>query len=170
MSVVWNGYRQGRDVYNLVVMCACSIDGQLEMRNERIRKRTWSEVRPWERFRCHLRIPLRRIHGLSNTKFCTEHCRRLWTWLNLLPRRWTTVMVWRQRFLAYINSNRISFYGYRLKLGINSNSVRTQQRMNETVAAIRLHIRHHDPYEDWVKQTRKDAFVRKIHNHLSSPS
>ena len=34
MSVVWNGYRQGGGVYNLVVMCACSKDGQLEMRNE----------------------------------------------------------------------------------------------------------------------------------------
>jgi nucleoporin GLE1 len=32
--------------------------------------------------------------------------------------------------------------------------------IEETIAAIRLRTRHHDPYEEWEKQTRKDAFVR----------
>ncbi|KAG0702653.1 GLE1-like protein-domain-containing protein [Suillus ampliporus] len=33
-----------------------------------------------------------------------------------------------------------------------------QRHVEETVAAIRLRTRHHDPYEEWEKQTRKDAF------------
>ncbi|KAG6845684.1 hypothetical protein H0H87_004945 [Tephrocybe sp. NHM501043] len=35
-----------------------------------------------------------------------------------------------------------------------------QRKVEETVAAIRLRTRHHDPYEDWERQTRVDAFVR----------
>lgn len=55
-----------------------------------------------------------------------------------------------------------------LRRPFTSNSLRPrpnpseERRMEETVAAIRLHTRHHDPYEDWEKQTRKDAFVREI--------
>jgi hypothetical protein len=30
---------------------------------------------------------------------------------------------------------------------------------HKTIAVISLHMRHHDPYEDWEKQTRQDAFV-----------
>ncbi|KAJ7851654.1 GLE1-like protein-domain-containing protein [Mycena olivaceomarginata] len=51
-----------------------------------------------------------------------------------------------------------------------------QRHIEDTVAAIRLRTRHHDPYEEWEKQTRKDAFrtARKkqtaiqlqIHNEL----
>ncbi|KAJ7079717.1 GLE1-like protein-domain-containing protein [Mycena belliarum] len=33
-----------------------------------------------------------------------------------------------------------------------------QQHIEDTVAAIRLRTRHHDPYEEWEKQTRKDSF------------
>ncbi|CAK5270529.1 unnamed protein product, partial [Mycena citricolor] len=33
-----------------------------------------------------------------------------------------------------------------------------QQQTEDTIAAIRLRTRHHDPYEEWEKQTRKDAF------------
>ncbi|KAG5651073.1 hypothetical protein H0H81_009986 [Sphagnurus paluster] len=33
-----------------------------------------------------------------------------------------------------------------------------QRKIEETVAAIRLRTRHHDPYEDWERQTRMDAF------------
>ncbi|EGN94491.1 hypothetical protein SERLA73DRAFT_96644 [Serpula lacrymans var. lacrymans S7.3] len=33
-----------------------------------------------------------------------------------------------------------------------------QRYIEETVAAIRLRTRHYDPYEEWEKQTRKDAF------------
>ncbi|KAK7048672.1 GLE1-like protein-domain-containing protein [Favolaschia claudopus] len=33
-----------------------------------------------------------------------------------------------------------------------------QRHIEDTVAAIRLRTRHHDPYEEWEKQTRKDAF------------
>ncbi|KAJ6508342.1 GLE1-like protein-domain-containing protein [Mycena sanguinolenta] len=33
-----------------------------------------------------------------------------------------------------------------------------RQHIEDTVAAIRLRTRHHDPYEEWEKQTRKDAF------------
>ncbi|KAG6839595.1 hypothetical protein C0991_001047 [Blastosporella zonata] len=33
-----------------------------------------------------------------------------------------------------------------------------QRKIEETVAAIRLRTRHHDPYEDWERQTRIDAF------------
>lgn len=32
-------------------------------------------------------------------------------------------------------------------------------QINDTVAAIRLRTRHHDPYEEWAKRTRRDAFV-----------
>ncbi|KAJ7451697.1 GLE1-like protein-domain-containing protein [Mycena latifolia] len=33
-----------------------------------------------------------------------------------------------------------------------------QRHIEDTVAAIRLRTRHHDPYEEWEKQTRKDSF------------
>ncbi|KAF7760171.1 hypothetical protein Agabi119p4_10847 [Agaricus bisporus var. burnettii] len=33
------------------------------------------------------------------------------------------------------------------------------QQLAETLASIRLRTRHHDPYEDWERQTRKDAFA-----------
>ncbi|KAG6898230.1 hypothetical protein C0992_002244 [Termitomyces sp. T32_za158] len=33
-----------------------------------------------------------------------------------------------------------------------------RRKVEETVAAIRLRTRHHDPYEDWERQTRLDAF------------
>ncbi|KAG1856347.1 GLE1-like protein-domain-containing protein [Suillus subalutaceus] len=33
-----------------------------------------------------------------------------------------------------------------------------QRHAEDTVAAIRLRTRYHDPYEEWEKQTRKDAF------------
>ncbi|PPQ69642.1 hypothetical protein CVT24_001215 [Panaeolus cyanescens] len=32
------------------------------------------------------------------------------------------------------------------------------RHLEDTIAAIRLRTRHHDPYEEWEKQTRKDAF------------
>lgn len=35
-----------------------------------------------------------------------------------------------------------------------------RRHVEETVAAIRLRTRHHDPYEEWEKQARKDALVR----------
>jgi len=35
-----------------------------------------------------------------------------------------------------------------------------RRHVEDTVAAIRLRTRHHDPYEEWEQQTRKDAFVR----------
>ncbi|KAJ7486218.1 GLE1-like protein-domain-containing protein [Mycena galericulata] len=37
-------------------------------------------------------------------------------------------------------------------------TIAEQRQIEETVAAIRLRTRHHDPYEEWEKQTRKDAF------------
>lgn len=33
------------------------------------------------------------------------------------------------------------------------------RQLEETIASIRLRTRHHDPYEEWEKQTRKEAFV-----------
>ncbi|KAF8962138.1 GLE1-like protein-domain-containing protein [Flammula alnicola] len=33
-----------------------------------------------------------------------------------------------------------------------------QREIEDTVSAIRLRTRYHDPYEEWEKQTRKDAF------------
>jgi len=37
-----------------------------------------------------------------------------------------------------------------------------KRHVEETVASIRLRARYHDPYEEWEKQTRRDAFVRII--------
>ncbi|KAJ7643796.1 GLE1-like protein-domain-containing protein [Roridomyces roridus] len=37
-------------------------------------------------------------------------------------------------------------------------STAEQRHVEDTVTAIRLRTRHHDPYEEWEKQTRKDAF------------
>lgn len=34
------------------------------------------------------------------------------------------------------------------------------RQLEESVASIRLHARHQDPYEEWEKQTRKESFVR----------
>lgn len=33
------------------------------------------------------------------------------------------------------------------------------RQLEETLASIRLRTRHHDPYEEWEKRTRKAAFV-----------
>lgn len=41
-----------------------------------------------------------------------------------------------------------------------------QHRLQDTVASIRLHVRHKDPYEEWEKDIRRDAFVRAS-THLS---
>ena len=41
-----------------------------------------------------------------------------------------------------------------------SHSPVERRHVEDTVAAIRLRMRHHDPYEEWEQQTRKDAFVR----------
>jgi nucleoporin GLE1 len=34
-----------------------------------------------------------------------------------------------------------------------------QRYIDETIASIRLRTRYQDPYEEWEKQTRKDALV-----------
>ena len=34
-----------------------------------------------------------------------------------------------------------------------------RRALEETVAAIRLHTRHHDPYEEWERDTKRDALV-----------
>jgi hypothetical protein len=39
------------------------------------------------------------------------------------------------------------------------------RHVEDTIAAICLHTCHHDPYEDWEKQTRRDTFV-----HPNPPS
>lgn len=31
--------------------------------------------------------------------------------------------------------------------------------IEDAVASIRLHVNHHDPYEEWEKDTRQEAFV-----------
>ncbi|KDR79208.1 hypothetical protein GALMADRAFT_243109 [Galerina marginata CBS 339.88] len=45
-----------------------------------------------------------------------------------------------------------------------------ERQIEETVAAIRLRARHHDPYEEWEQQTRKDSFkiARKEFSTLQS--
>ncbi|KAG6900452.1 hypothetical protein C0993_010499 [Termitomyces sp. T159_Od127] len=40
----------------------------------------------------------------------------------------------------------------------DTRNLEEQRQVEETVAAIRLRTRHHDPYEDWERQTRLDAF------------
>ena len=35
-----------------------------------------------------------------------------------------------------------------------------QYMMEDAVASIRLHVNHRDPYEEWEKETRQEAFVR----------
>lgn len=35
-----------------------------------------------------------------------------------------------------------------------------EREIEETIASIRLRTRHYDPYEEWEKEARKDAFVR----------
>ncbi|KAF8632682.1 hypothetical protein AX17_004814 [Amanita inopinata Kibby_2008] len=44
------------------------------------------------------------------------------------------------------------------KLLRRSRSDAELQKIEDTIAAIRLRTRHHDPYEEWEQQTRKDAF------------
>ncbi|TFK36301.1 GLE1-like protein-domain-containing protein [Crucibulum laeve] len=44
----------------------------------------------------------------------------------------------------------------RLRASLRTSS--EQRYIEETVAAIRLRTRHHDPYEEWERQTRRDAF------------
>lgn len=45
-----------------------------------------------------------------------------------------------------------------------------RRQLEDDVAAIRLHTRHHDPYEEWEKQTRREAFVRFSHHRFHPPS
>lgn len=42
----------------------------------------------------------------------------------------------------------------------NSLSSSERRYIDETISAIRLRTRHHDPYEEWEKDTRRDAFAR----------
>ncbi|KAF5381578.1 hypothetical protein D9615_005384 [Tricholomella constricta] len=44
------------------------------------------------------------------------------------------------------------------KLPHNIRDLAERRKIEDTVAAIRLRTRHHDPYEDWERQTRMDAF------------
>ena len=39
-------------------------------------------------------------------------------------------------------------------------SVSEQHNIEDMLASIRLRVTHHDVYEEWEQQTRKDAFVR----------
>ncbi|KAG9220039.1 hypothetical protein CCMSSC00406_0007899 [Pleurotus cornucopiae] len=41
----------------------------------------------------------------------------------------------------------------------NSLSSSERRYVDETISAIRLRTRHHDPYEEWEKDTRRDAFL-----------
>ncbi|KAG5219420.1 GLE1 protein-domain-containing protein [Salix suchowensis] len=41
----------------------------------------------------------------------------------------------------------------------NSLSSSERRYVDETISAIRLRIRHHDSYEEWEKDTRRDAFL-----------
>lgn len=36
---------------------------------------------------------------------------------------------------------------------------REERMVEETVSSIRARTRHNDPYEEWERNTRKDAFV-----------
>ncbi|KAF8214965.1 GLE1-like protein-domain-containing protein [Mycena galopus ATCC 62051] len=45
-----------------------------------------------------------------------------------------------------------------IKQRVRMKTTAEQRQIEDTVAAIRLRTRHHDPYEEWEKQTRKDAF------------
>lgn len=38
-------------------------------------------------------------------------------------------------------------------------SVSEQHNIEDMIASIRLRVTHHDAYEEWEQQTRKDAFV-----------
>ncbi|KAF8882102.1 GLE1-like protein-domain-containing protein [Infundibulicybe gibba] len=40
----------------------------------------------------------------------------------------------------------------------SAQSIVERRQIDDTIAAIRLRTRHHDPYEEWEKATRKDAF------------
>lgn len=33
--------------------------------------------------------------------------------------------------------------------------------LEDTIASIRLRVNHHDAYEEWEKETRRNAFVRR---------
>ncbi|KAJ7160083.1 GLE1-like protein-domain-containing protein [Mycena filopes] len=45
-----------------------------------------------------------------------------------------------------------------IKSRVKIKTTAEQRHIEDTVAAIRLRTRHNDPYEEWEKQTRKDAF------------
>ncbi|KAI0371930.1 hypothetical protein BV20DRAFT_964589 [Pilatotrama ljubarskyi] len=40
-----------------------------------------------------------------------------------------------------------------------------QYKMEDAVASVRLHVNHHDPYEEWEKETRQEAFRVARHHH-----
>lgn len=41
----------------------------------------------------------------------------------------------------------------------NNRNVSEQHNIEDMLASIRLRVAHHDVYEEWEQQTRKDAFV-----------
>lgn len=51
-------------------------------------------------------------------------------------------------------------YSHDIRSLLRSNREPREERMvEETVSSIRARTRHNDPYEEWERNTRKDAFV-----------
>ena len=74
---------------------------------------------------------------------------KLWGWIEAQVRS------------AYFLGNYLFMLTHRTNPNL-SQSMRSPEeirQLEETLASIRLHTRHHDPYEEWEKRTRKAAFV-----------
>lgn len=57
------------------------------------------------------------------------------------------------------SSNSDDEHDQRTNLSKSQRSPEEIRQLEETIASIRLRTRHHDPYEEWEKQTRKEAFM-----------
>ena len=68
--------------------------------------------------------------------------------------------------------SRVFFHGQHnqhfLRKSRRQKSLAEQWLMEDTLASVRRRINHHDPYEEWEKETRQEAFVRSLSLILST--
>jgi len=100
-----------------------------------------------------VRIMLHRGRFLSRASFDVSS-----TVLILLSRRPSRQVEIRQQSPPQLRSLHLQSKQVRVRR-IDGMTPAERRALEETVAAIRLHTRHHDPYEEWERDTRRDALV-----------
>jgi hypothetical protein len=101
-----------------------------------------------------------RPHTLNQIRIRTRHLHLILFAMVQNP-RFLSLRSYLILILLWDIANSITFYGFSSQKSVRSSRTPAEQRrIDDTVAAIRLVTRHRDPYEEWERKTRKDAFVR----------